>query len=181
MCPKLRCLSLNPGYLDYEEAPHHPIVDKYGKHVRHGSRNELQVPVFDARGFRNLTTLDILGIYGNLKAQARNFGVAVAGNPQLRGLSLFIQASAIPQDGDEAWELEEPEAEHNMFCTWICDEFSDGRKQGLLSLHRIHLGKPITVNAADFTRSTKEHVLEQVFQYAGQVGNSMISVSNDLI
>jgi hypothetical protein len=173
-CPKLRHLSLNLGDLNYGEALYYPIDDKYGKHVRYGSRNELQVPLFDVHGFRNLATLDILGIYGNLKTQARNLGVVLAENPQLRELSLSIQASAIPQDGDEAWELEEPEAEHNMFCTWICDEFSDRRKQAPLSLRRIHLGKPLAVNATDFARLTKGHLLEQAFQYAGQVGDGMM-------
>ena len=96
--------------------------------MRYGTRNELQVPLYDVRGFGNLATLDILEIYGNLKTQARNLRIVLAENPQLRELSVSIQASAIPQDGDEVWELEEPEAEHKMFFTWICDKLSDHRK-----------------------------------------------------
>jgi len=170
-CPKLRHLSLNLGSLGYEDAVQHTIKDRRGNERRYGFRNELQVPLFDVRGFHHLITLNIFGIYGNLKIQARNLGTVLADNPQLRELSLSIQPSAIPQSGDDVWKLDEPGADHKMFCTWLCDEFSDRRKQAPLSLRRIYLGEPIAINATDFARLTQGQTLEQLFQYTGPIDN----------
>jgi len=110
-CPKLERLSLVLGCLLYEgEFSSHSIKSNHDEHeiVRFGLRNNLQVPLFDLRIFRNLKTLDLLNIYGNLQVQARNLGTVFAEKLHLRELSLSIQPSAIPQEVKDALDNIDP-------------------------------------------------------------------------
>jgi len=90
-CPKLQHLSLALGCLPYEGCLPDDIKSNHEEleTVRYGPKNNLQVPLFDIGVFQNLKTLDLFNIYGNLRVQARNIGVVLAENPQLRELSLF--------------------------------------------------------------------------------------------
>ena len=99
--------------------------------------------------------------------QARNLGIVLAENPRIEELGLSLQDSTIPQDAVS--DNLDPNKDHNMFCTWICDKFSDDVKQAPLRLRRLHLDKPLDINSRDLARLTHRQVLEQVFQWAGQV------------
>jgi hypothetical protein len=155
-CHKLRRLSLNLRRF--------PVQTKDA--VDETWSLDLQIPFFDICSFRNLQTLEVLGIYGNLKVQARNLAVVLAENPGLTGLALSLQDSAI-QQGYITDDLEDPQMEHNKFCWRMCSTFSNELKQGPLSLRRLHLGKPFEMTSTDLARLTNPALLEQVYQFVG--------------
>jgi hypothetical protein len=127
---------------------------------------DFQIAILDIRNFRNLQILEVLGIDGNLKVQARNLAVVLAENPRLTNLAISLQDSAI-QQRYLTDNLEDPKMEHNKFCWRICSTFSNERRQGPLSLRRLHVDKPLELALADLARLTNPAPLEQVYQFVG--------------